>query len=115
MTTQELNTCTFEDCPLLLNLLDKYKISFDVYIKNSTCILDKLYIPEQYRGKGLGKKVMSYFCEWLDENRFDCELLASKSLGTDINILINFYSSFGYDLCWFDSTEGTAKLFRLYN
>lgn len=115
MTTKEHKVlCTFKDCPLLCDLLNKYKIKFDVFRANSVCNLGRLCIPEQYRGRGIGSKVMEYFVQWLDENEFDCELLASKRLGTDINVLIDFYSSFGYNVCWYDSDEGTAKMFRLH-
>lgn len=102
----------FTDKPNLEHLIRKYKIKFDVFEQNNVCELNIFVIPEEYRGRGIGSKVMTLFCEWLDENEYACKLLASNKLGSDLEYLINFYSKYDFNLLNYDGVKEEANFYR---
>jgi len=55
--------------------------------------LDSIYVEENYRGTGIGKKLMEMSLEWLDQNGID-DIFIIVAAGNE-NAL-NFYNEFGF-------------------
>lgn len=74
------------------NIVKKYNITFDITIwaDDNIVWLNHLVIPSRLRGKGIGSKVMKEFCNWLDDNHYDCKILILKM------DLFNFYNKFSF-------------------
>lgn len=74
------------------NIVKKYGLTFDITIWEEDKIvwLNHLVVPQKLRNKGIGSKVMQEFCNWLDDNHYNCKILILKMT------LFNFYSPFNF-------------------
>jgi len=65
---------------------------------NKTVYIDVLFVAEEYRDKGLAKKLMESFIEYCcNNNKTKIYLFASSELGADLERLKLFYEKFGFE------------------
>lgn len=59
--------------------------------------LYKIGIPEYLKNQGIGKQIMGILCQFCDNNKIDMRLEPTDSFGADLERLIKFYKSFGFE------------------
>ncbi len=58
--------------------------------------LDKIVVPEELRGQGMGSKAMKKIIQHADQNNKTIALTPSADFGGNKNRLIKFYKQFGF-------------------
>ena len=81
----------------ITNFAKRKNIELDVTWWDDEIWLNKLIIPEEHRGEGLGTKVLDMLKEYCDEKGIPMKLLADSCYGTELNHLIKFYKKHGFE------------------
>jgi 8-oxo-dGTP pyrophosphatase MutT (NUDIX family)/predicted GNAT family acetyltransferase len=75
---------------------DKYLSGLDIYENKSSLRLSKIVVKPEFRGEGIGKKIMTDLTTYADKNQQIIALTPSSDFGGNKNRLIQFYKSFGF-------------------
>ena len=82
---------------ILQDLEDEFNIELDLYDHGNYMQLDRIIIPKEQRGSGIGSKVMQRICDYADDLNKDIYLTPSKDFGaTSVSRLKSFYSKFDF-------------------
>jgi ribosomal protein S18 acetylase RimI-like enzyme len=67
------------------------------YLENGNLVIENIFVPNELRGQGIAKKMMQELIE--NNKNIDIELHAyPQDEQTDINKLVEFYESFGFEI-----------------
>lgn len=75
---------------------ENYLDGFEAYEDKKSIKIPKITVKPEYRGSGMGKKIMNDIIEYADRNKQVITLTPSSDFGGDKNKLIQFYKSFGF-------------------
>lgn len=81
---------------ILRNRYSKYLVGLDIYENNSSLRLSRIIINPEFRGKGIGTKIMNDLINYADRNSQMIFLTPSDDFGGSKNRLIQFYKHFGF-------------------
>jgi len=71
----------------------------DMHVEKGKAFILGIETTKENRMKGEGTKLMESLVKYLDKNRLECSLTASKvDADTDMKRLVNFYSRFGFEV-----------------
>ena len=68
----------------------------DIYEDGKSIILSRIIISPEYRGLGVGSKIMQDLIDYADNNRKIIALTPSSDYGGNKNKLVQFYKKFGF-------------------
>lgn len=88
-------------------LIDKYEIDLDIYEYPSHIELKRIVVPSEYRGNGIGSKVMDDLIKYSVSKNKPLFTTPSSEFGGSKSRLIQFYKSFG-----FKPNSGSSRDFR---
>jgi predicted GNAT family acetyltransferase len=99
---------------VLQDLEDKYDIKLELYDNGQYLTLDKIEIPKDKRGQGIGSEIIKSIIDYADSNNRPIYLTPSKDLGaTSVDRLEKFYKKFGFknkDKSDFSSRDRMVRL-----
>lgn len=99
---------------VLQDLEDKYDIKLELYDNGQYLTLDKIEIPKDKRGQGIGSEIIKSILDYADSNNRPIYLTPSKDLGaTSVDRLEKFYKKFGFknkDRSDFSSRDRMVRL-----
>jgi predicted GNAT family acetyltransferase len=75
---------------------EKFLDGFEAYEDKASIKIPKIIVKSEYRGGGIGKKIMNDIIEYADRNKQIVVLTPSSDYGGDKNRLVQFYKSFGF-------------------
>jgi len=82
---------------MLRNLEDRYGIALDLWDRGSYLELDRIVVPADKRGTGIGSQVMQHIVDYADRTGKDIRLTPDTSFGgTSVARLTRFYKGFGF-------------------
>ena len=58
--------------------------------------LHKISVPDEYKNKGIGTKIMQTICDFCDKEKLVCMLEPTSVFGSNLERLIHFYNRFGF-------------------
>ena len=80
-----------------VNLPVEEGVRLELWEDKNKLTLDTIIIPKEYRGQGMGTKIMNMVCEYSDNVNKPLFLTPSSSYGvSSLNRLISFYKRFGF-------------------
>lgn len=92
---------------ILMQKYGDYLDGIDIYEKDTSMVLAKIVVKDEFRDTGIGSKVMSDLISYADKNNKIIVLTPSNSYGGNKNRLISFYQRFG-----FKPNKGSNKNFE---
>lgn len=81
---------------ILQNKYGEFLKGLDIYETKTSLILSKIIVKDEFRGTGIGSKVMGDLIGYADSNKQIIALTPSSDFGGNKNRLIQFYKSFGF-------------------
>jgi predicted GNAT family N-acyltransferase len=82
---------------ILQDLENEFNIELDLYDHGNYIQLDRIIIPKEQRGSGIGSKVMQRICDYADDLNKDIYLTPDASFGaSSVNRLKRFYKHFDF-------------------
>jgi len=89
----------------LRNKYSEYLKALDIYETNSSLILTRIELKKEYRGKGIGRRIMEDLVKYADSNGQIIALTPSPDFAGDnvnkgeyVNFLTKFYKKFGFKM-----------------
>jgi GNAT superfamily N-acetyltransferase len=73
-----------------------YLVGLDIYENKTSLVLSRIIVKDEFRGTGIGSKVMEDLINYADKNNQILALTPSGDFGGNKNRLIQFYKSFGF-------------------
>ena len=92
------------------SLEKKYGVKLSYSVLGDLMDFDKIIVPKENRGKGVGTKVMREIINWANQNDVIISLTPSGDFGSSVSKLKKFYSGLG-----FKPNKGRNKDFRTMN
>lgn len=74
----------------------EYLVGLDIYENKTSLILSRIVVKDEFRGTGIGSKIMEELTNYADKNNQIVALTPSGDFGGNKNRLIQFYKSFGF-------------------
>lgn len=81
---------------ILRNRYGDYLDGLDIYENRTSLILSRIVIKKEFRGSGIGSKIMGDLVHYADNNKQIIALTPSSDFGGSKNRLIQFYKKFGF-------------------
>jgi hypothetical protein len=74
----------------------EYLDGLDIYENKTSLILSRIVVKDEFRGTGIGSKIMEELTNYANKNNQIVALTPSGDFGGNKNRLIQFYKSFGF-------------------
>lgn len=84
--------------PEIDELIIKYGIVVNITNWSEEMWLNHLIIPPKYKGQGLGSFIMNALINYANTEHKQIKLLPANCYGTDVDVLIDFYGRFGFEM-----------------
>lgn len=81
---------------ILREKYSEYLKGLDIFENKNSLILSKIIIKDEFKGQGIGSKIMKDLTNYADANRQIIALTPSSDFGGNKNRLIQFYKTFGF-------------------
>lgn len=81
---------------ILKAIYGDYLNGLDIYENKTSLILSRIVVKDEFRGTGIGSKIMEELTNYADKNNQIIALTPSGDFGGNKNRLIQFYKSFGF-------------------
>jgi predicted GNAT family acetyltransferase len=74
----------------------EYLVGLDIYENRTSLKLSRIIIKPEFRGEGVGSKIMEDLVNYADQNKQMIVLTPSSDFGGNKNRLVQFYKRFGF-------------------
>jgi len=81
---------------ILKSKYGKFLKGLDIYENKTSLILSRIIINDEFKGEGIGTKVMKDLVDYAEKNNQIIALTPSSDFGGNKNRLIQFYKRFGF-------------------
>ena len=108
--SQEVGLFETKSSSLKADLEKKYGVSLSYSLSNDLLDFNKIIVPKEKRGQGVGTKVMKEILRWADGNDIIIALTPSSEFGSAVSMLKKFYAGLG-----FKANKGRNKDYRTQN